>query len=197
MNGLYRPGDSLIHGLPAGVKLLCLVLFTTAFLTWASPAAVGVAATAAAAGYLAAGFGIRVLAQQIWPLRWFVLVIALFQLWVTGWRGAVVMAGGLVVCVTAANLVTLTTRVLDLLETLVRVMQPLRRLVDAERVALLLALTIRSVPLLSGIVSEAREARAARGQEREWRTLLSAVVIRSLHHADQLADALAARGMDD
>lgn len=197
MIGLYRPGESWLHRLPPLSKLVGLVLFTTALVAAARPAAVAAGAAAVPAGFVAAGLSARDAVAQVRPARYVVAAVAAFQWWVDGWRGAVVTAGGLVVCVAAAGLVSSTTRVMDLMEALVRLLGPFRRVIDPDRVALLLALTVRSVPVVTEIVTQARQARAARGQEREWRTLLGAVVIRCLHRADALAEALAARGVDD
>ena len=77
-------------------------------------------------------------------------------------------------------------------------LRPLRRAgVDPERVALVLALAVRTVPVLVGIGAEVQQARAARGAERSVRAFAVPFVIRSLRHADRLGEALEARGVDD
>ena len=68
---------------------------------------------------------------------------------------------------------------------------------DPDRVALVLALTVRAVPVLAGTYAQARDARRARGLERSPRALLVPLVLRTMRHADQLGEALAARGVDD
>jgi biotin transport system permease protein len=106
--------------------------------------------------------------------------------------------GGVLVAVAAAGLVTLTTRTEALLDALVAALRPLRRAgVDPERVALVLALAVRSVPVVAGIAGEVQQARAARGAERSLRAFAVPFVIRSLRHADRLGEALEARGVDD
>jgi len=80
----------------------------------------------------------------------------------------------------------------------VATLRPLRRAgVDPERVALVLALAVRTVPVLVGIGGEVQQARAARGAERSVRAFAVPFVIRSLRHADRLGEALEARGVDD
>ena len=198
MIGLYRPGTSPLHRSPAGAKLLGLAVATALLVAVGTPAAVGAGVVVDAALVALAGLPVRVAAAQLWPLRWVVAVLVPFQWWAGGWRAAVVVVGTLLVAVLAAAVVTLTTRVSDLLAALERALAPLRRVgVEPERVALLLALTIRSVPVLARTAAEVGEARRARGLERSPRALVVPLVIRSLRHAHLLGEALTARGVDD
>jgi biotin transport system permease protein len=94
--------------------------------------------------------------------------------------------------------VTLTTRTTDLVDTVVRAVRPLRRVgVEPERVGLLLALAIRSVPVVAAIAGEVRDAQRARGLSTDPRAYAVPLIIRSLRHADALGEALVARGVDD
>ena len=198
MTGLFVPGTSPLHRAGAGTKLLLLAAVTTAVVTVRTPAAVAAAAVAVLVGYGAASFGLRTAAAQVWPLRWVVLALVPFQWWTAGGLAAVVVVGTLVVCVAAAALVTLTTRVSAMLDVLQRLLGPLRRTgVSPERVALVLALAIRAVPVLVETYGQARDARRARGLERSPRALLVPLVVRTVRHADRLGEALVARGVDD
>lgn len=198
MIGLYRAGTSPLHRAPAGVKLACLAAVTTALVVWRAPAAVAAAGVLVVAGYLLARLPLTAAAQQVRPLRWFVLLLVPLQWAAGGWRAVVVVVGTLAVTVAAAGLVTLTTRVSALLDVLERLIRPLRCLgVDPERVALVLALAVRAVPVLADTFDQARDARRARGLERSPRALLVPLVLRTLRHADRLGEALAARGVDD
>ena len=62
---------------------------------------------------------------------------------------------------------------------------------------LVLAMTIRCIPLLAGVVAEVTEARRARGLGFSLRALAVPVVIGALRTADAMGEALAARGVDD
>jgi biotin transport system permease protein len=198
LNSTYQPGTSLLHRAGAGAKLLGLLVFSTVLVAWRSPVTVLVSFALVAGLYAVAGFGIRTLVSQVWPLRWVVLLLFPFQWWTAGWEMAISVVGTLVVAVTGASLITLTTRVTDLLDVIARVLRPARRIgIDAERVALLLALTIRAVPVIAATLNEARDARRARGLERSTRALVTPVVLRTIRHADRVGDALAARGVDD
>ncbi len=198
MIGLYRSGNSPLHRLPAGIKVLVLAVGAVALAVVRSPLAVAVAAVVVVAGYLLAGLPPAEPVRQVWPLRWVVLVLVPFQWWTAGWSAAVVVVGTMLVLVAAAGLVTLTTRTSALLDLFERLCAPLHRVgVDPSRLSLLLALTIRAVPVLVATLGEVRDARRARGLERSPRALLVPVVVRTLRHADRLGEALVARGVDD
>lgn len=198
MIGLYRTGDSLVHRAPAGAKLLLLALGAVVLAVARSPLAIVVAAAVVFAAYVLAGCPPSEPLRQLWPLRWVVVVLLPFQWWTAGWRAAVVVVGTMLLLVAAAGLVTLTTRTSALLDLFERALGPLRRVgVDPDRVSLLLALTIRAVPVLVTTLADARDARRARGLERSPRALLVPVVVRTLRHADRLGEALVARGVDD
>jgi biotin transport system permease protein len=187
-----------VHRAPAGLKLLALAVGAVVLVLVRSPLAVLVGVVVVVLGYLAAGFTPRELLHEVWPLRWVVVLLVPFQWWTAGWRAAVVVVGSLLVLVAAAGLMTLTTRTTVLLDLLERLLQPARRLgVRPERVSLLLALTIRAVPVVVGTLADVRDARRARGLERSPRALLVPVVLRTMRHADRLGEALVARGVDD
>ena len=198
LTGAYLPGTSPVHRAPAGLKLALLAggLVLVAVLP-RPPVTLGAGLLVVALAALAR-IGVGQLAAQVRPLLWVLVPVTAVQLWLTGPRQAALVAGGLVVAVAAAGLVTLTTRTQALLDALVAALGPLRRLgVDPERVGLVLALAVRSVPVLAGIAREVQQARAARGAERSLRAFAVPFVIRSLRHADRLGEALEARGVDD
>ena len=198
LTSTYQPGTSLLHRSGAGAKLLGLLVFSTVLVAWQSPVKVLAGFVLVAGLYGLGGFGVRTLVGQVWPLRWFVLFLLPFQWWTAGWQAAVTVVGTLVVAVVAAALVSLTTRVTDLLDVIARLLEPARAIgVDPERVALLLALTIRAVPVIAATLHEARDARRARGLEHSTRALVTPIVVRTIRHADRVGEALAARGVDD
>ncbi|MBF6227440.1 energy-coupling factor transporter transmembrane component T family protein [Nocardia abscessus] len=199
MIGLYRPGNSLLHRIPAGAKLVLLLVSIVAGTVFVrTPVQVLVAATAVAGLFAAAGIPWRVALAQLRPLVWMVLLIAAFQVLITSPARAAVVCGVLVLSVALAALFTLTTRVTDMLDAVTRWLGPLRRVgIDPERIGLLLALAIRCVPLLAGIVHDVAEARRARGLEWSMTALVTPVLVRALRTADAMGDALRARGVDD
>ncbi|MFZ5847729.1 MAG: energy-coupling factor transporter transmembrane component T, partial [Actinomycetota bacterium] len=132
------------------------------------------------------------------PLVWVLGFVAVFHLVVTGWERAVVFVGVITFLVLLAALVTLTTRTTDMVDAVVTAIGPLQRFgVDPERVGLMLALGIRSVPVVVGLAEEVRDAQRARGLTASPRAFAVPLIVRSLRHADALGDALVARGVDD
>jgi biotin transport system permease protein len=196
--GLYVPGTSVLHRLRPGVKLGALALALLGLGFFRTPQVVVAGLLLVAALTVIAGVGVRTVAVQLRPVVPALLVVGALQVWLAGPRAALVVVGSIAVAVAAAGLVTLTTRTTDLLDALVSGLRPARRLgVDPERVALVLALAVRAVPVLAGLAHEVREARAARGAERSLRAFAVPFVVRSLRYADRLGEALAARGVDD
>ncbi|QTJ69564.1 energy-coupling factor transporter transmembrane protein EcfT [Rhodococcus sp. ZPP] len=199
MIGLYRPGDSLLHRMPAGLKLLLLIAsIVTATVFVRTPLEVGVVVLVVGLLFAVASIPWRVAVAQLRPVVWMLGIIAIFQVLITSPARAVVVCGVLLISVALAALVTLTTRVTDMLDTVSRALGPLRRFgVDPDRIGLLLALAIRCIPLLTGIVQEVAQARKARGLQWSMTALATPVLVRALRTADAMGDALVARGVDD
>jgi biotin transport system permease protein len=196
--GLYRPGRSILHAAPAWAKLLGLVTAGCASVLvhrpWQAATLLGVAL----AGHLVARVPAGVLLRQLRPLVWVLLLVGAFHLLVDGWERAVTVTGVLLSLFLLAGLVTLTTLTTELVDILVGLLAPLRRFgFDAERAGLLLTLAIRSVFVVAEIAEEIRDAQRARGLTSSPRAFAVPFIIRSLRHADQLGEALAARGVDD
>ncbi|MCH5642176.1 energy-coupling factor transporter transmembrane protein EcfT [Gordonia sp. ABSL49_1] len=196
--GVYRPGNTLLHRLAPGVKLLGLGVGIVAMSVWVrSPAALGIAAAAVAVVYALAGLGPVTAWRQLRPMRWITLFIFAFQWVFTDWQRAVVVCGVLVLSVALAAVVTLTTRTTDMLDTIVAVLKPMRRIgVPVDHIAMALALTIRAIPMMVEIIREVDEARQARGLRPGARILFAPIVIAALRTAEGFADTLTARGLD-
>ncbi|MFD4369765.1 energy-coupling factor transporter transmembrane component T family protein [Rhodococcus sp. NPDC058521] len=197
--GIYQPGSSALHRLGAGPKMLLLVAAIVAVTVFVrQPWHLIPATLIVTGGYAIARIGIRPALAQLRTVLWMLLVIGVFQLIFTGWQRAVVVCGTLLLAVALAALVTLTTRVSDMLVSVTRGLAPLRRVgVNPERVALVLAMTVRCIPLLAGIIRQVSEARKARGLGNSLRAFAVPVVVSTLLTADAMGEALAARGADD
>jgi biotin transport system permease protein len=193
----YLPGDSALHRMRSGHKLLLLLLAGAGSLLLDEPWQVAVALGAVAAGYGVARIPVRTALAQLRPLAWIAGAAAVFHLVVNGWQRAVVVLGVIAVLVLLAALLTLTTRASDLVDSLVTACRPLRLLgVDPERVGLVLALGVRCVPVVVALAQEVREAQRARGLDGSPRAFAVPLLVRSLRHADALGEALVARGVD-
>lgn len=194
--GLYRPGTSLVHRAPAGLKLLLLfgLGVSSVWLQdrwWAGLSVLGVIMI----GYLLAGFTPGLMVRQLRPMAIILLFTAAMHVLVADWQRAVAVAAMIAALVCAAALVTLTTTMTALIDVVVRLAGPLRRLgVDPERVGLILLLGVRCVPVVAGIAREVREAQIARGAARSYRAFAVPLLVRALRDADAIGDALVARG---
>ena len=197
MIGLYSPGTSLIHRAPTLLKLFLLSLCVVLIGTSPDLRVVDAAAVVVVLLFVIARVPVRAAAAQIAPILLILLVAVPIQGLLSGWMIAALMAGRLLVAVSLAALFTMTTTVTAVLEAFQTLLHPFRRFIDADRVGLLVALTIRCIPLVADIVREVLEARTARGTQGSPLSIAVPVVVRSLYAADALGEALIARGLDD
>lgn len=189
---------SPLHRLGAGTKLAGLCVGSLALLAVRSPAGVAAAVVGVLGLYALARLGPRALWSQVRPLRWFVPCVVAVQWATLGPLAATVLTTRLVALVALAGLVTATTPTSLLLAALERALRPLHRVgLDAERAALVLALAVRSVPVLTALAGTVRDAQRARGREHDLRALAVPLVVGALRQADALGEALRARGLDD
>ncbi|MDJ0337347.1 energy-coupling factor transporter transmembrane protein EcfT [Cryobacterium sp. PH31-O1] len=197
MIGLYSPGTSFVHRAPTLLKLFLLSLCVLLIGTSPNPWVIGGAAAGALLLFVVARVPVRAAAAQVAPILLILLVAVPVQGLLSGWMIAALMAGRLLVAVALAALFTMTTTVTAVLEAFQTLLRPFGRFIDADRVGLLVALTIRCIPLVSDIVREVLEARTARGTQGSLVSIAVPVVVRSLYAADALGEALIARGLDD
>jgi biotin transport system permease protein len=197
MLGLYLHRASPLHRLPAGSKLAALFLAAAALLLWPAPWLVGAGWLACLGLAIAARLPPAVLAAQLRPLVVVLVPVFAAQAVLAGWQDGLGVVARCGVLVLLATLVTLTTRVSDMMDTLERALRPLRRVgVNAGKVSLMLTLVVRLVPLLVELGQGIRQAQRARGGERNPGALLIPLLVKTLRMADTLAEALEARGYD-
>ena len=198
LTGTYLPGATLIHRASPVVKVAVLAALMVALVVGAGAGPVVAAGLFVVILYAVARVPPRVAAAQVWPLRWLVGLLFAFQTWALGWAAALVICANLVVAVAAASVLTLTTRVDDLRRALVAGLHRLPLPAAApERIGLAVALMIRSIPVITAIAAETRDARRARGLERSIRAFVTPTVVRTIRHAQGVGEALQARGVDD
>lgn len=197
MIGVFHPGTSLVHRTPALVKLGLLAVIVTVIALQGSLAWLGVASVLVFGLFVVARVPFALAWRQIVPILWVLAFAAPVQVIFGGWEAAAVMAVRLVLAVALAALYTLTTPVTATLDAVQLLLRPFRRWIDADRVGLALALTIRCVPLLAELVREVLDARKARGADGSLLALAVPVIVRALRTAEHLGEALTARGFDD
>lgn len=193
--GVYVPGTSWLHRLPAGVKVVGLLVAVVLVLLARTPPAAGVALAVAVVVLASARVPWSVVRAGVRGLAIVLAVLFLVQWWGEGLQEATVGIGRVAASVLLAWTVSMTTRVAAMLRVLEVGLRPLQVIgASPERAALTVALAIRCVPLLVAAVRQADEARTARGARPSVSSLAVPVVVRSLRMADSLGEALAARG---
>ncbi|MEY9851763.1 biotin transport system permease protein [Leifsonia sp. EB41] len=199
---LYRPGTGPLHRMPAGPKLLMVLAAVLAVSllpsTWVAAAvAAALPVVAYALARLGDGaFGMRELARQVLAVRWVIVITLAGQLLFLGPEPAVANTARVASAVVLAALLVLTTRVADLLDAVERGLRPLAALrVDPARTALLLTVTLSTVPVLAGLARDVRDAQRARGARAGLRAFAVPFLVMAFKHADELGDALTARGV--
>ena len=199
MLSLYVPGTSPVHRAPAGLKLAMLAalgvaLFATGRLTWVA-AALGLVL---AAGLLVARLPARVLTSQVRPLWIWLVALFGFHLLVTSALVGAVAVLRLLTLVIAAAVVTATTRVTALVAAIEWLASPLRVFgVRPARIGLVIAMTLRFIPMVADRAARIREAQAARGADRVRLVLVVPLLVQVLRMATTVGEALDARGAGD
>ncbi|SEQ47511.1 energy-coupling factor transporter transmembrane component T [Thalassovita taeanensis] len=184
------------HGWPTVAKLVGLCLFTLAvFYLDSVTVGAGVMGIVMLAYLVGGGLFAMQGLRMMRPVLWFVAIIMLWHLAVGRTAEGAVVILRLLAAVALANLVTMTTRLEDILAVVERALARLGvspRL--RRRLALSVALVVRFTPLLvqkGGALSEAWRARTHRRPG--WRLVLPFALL-AVDDAEQVAEALKARG---
>ena len=194
IGGLYRPGDSPIHRMRPGAKLVALFLFAIVMLAFSSPLVAGAGLGLASLAYPIGGLSWRIAFAQIRPLLIVLVVLFAVQAWLVSFEAGLLLFLRFAALVVAAGLVTLTTKTSDLVETLERGLSPFARFgVDTAKVSLAISLAIRFMPVIAAVLSDIREAQAARGCDRSAIALAVPLIVRLLKMGDEIAEAIDAR----
>lgn len=196
--GLYVPGRTVWHRMGVGPKYLVFLALTVVALVVDGLGPV--LAVLAVALLLVAST--RVPLRLAWGLP--VGLLVLFAVLVGYHAIAGTLETGLMVVVTilvalyGSRLVLLTTPLPVLVDALVALVRPLRRIgVDPEGFGLAVAVLIRSIPHVAASFSEVRDAARARGLTRNPFAAVTPVVIQAVAFARSTGDALVARGLGD
>jgi biotin transport system permease protein len=196
---LYHPAAGPVHRAPAGLKLLGLAALGV--LLFVLPRLDVVAG--ALAGVLLLGLGlarlpVRVLWAQVRPVLVWLAALFVVHLLVTDAVTGTLAVTRLLTLVLAAAVVTATSRVTELVAVVERVCAPLRWVgVRPARIGLVIAMTLRFIPLIAERAARIREAQAARGGSRRLTILVVPLLVQVLQLAHTTAEALDARGADD
>ncbi|MGY1814800.1 CbiQ family ECF transporter T component [Blastococcus sp. SYSU D00820] len=195
---LYVPVASPVHRAPAGLKLALLAALAVALFAVDRLAVVAGALVAILlVGLLAARLPARAVWTQVRPVWPWLVVLLAFHLLVTDWRTGALVALRLLTLVAAAAVVTTTTRVTEIVAVVETLARPLSVFgVRPARIGLVIAMTLRFIPLIAERASRIREAQAARGASGMRWGLLVPLLVQVLRLANTLGEALDARGAD-
>ncbi len=202
MLGIYRHGTSLVHCTRPAIKLIVLALLAVLLFLPSDPADIAAMSLAVAlmavAGFAVARIPARIAFAQVTPALYILAAIFAFHGIMGQWITGGLIVGRFIILIALAALVTLTTRVSDMIDTIEIALTPFARFIDPGRVAMCLALAIRFVPVLANEAHAIREAQAARGAKRAgpaaFIRLAVPLILRGLRMAEIVAEALYARG---
>ncbi|MFB5083291.1 energy-coupling factor transporter transmembrane component T family protein [Symbiobacterium thermophilum] len=219
--GQYYPGNSLLHRLDPRVKITGVFLLSIAiFLPRAWPG--HLAAVLFTLALVALGrVPLKQILRGLRPILIFLVITALFNLFLTpgeelfrigpavatreGLRLVAVTSTRLLLLVTIASILTLTTSPIRLTDGLEMMLRPLRPIgVPAHELALMMTIALRFIPTLAEEADRIMRAQQARGASFATGSLVSRIrslvpvlvplFVAAFRRADELATAMEARG---
>ncbi len=195
MEPLYVCANTLLHRLPAGLKLIVLAGAGAGLFALSSPRWLAVLFLVGCALVWSTGVAARVLWRQLRGLLWPLGAIALLAAYFQGWLYVVVVLSRTGTLIALGLAVTLSTRASDLIAAAECGLRPIERLglVNASQTTLAFALALRFVPEIWRNFDEIRQAQAARGLQGHPLALIVPLVVRTLKRADEVAEAIDAR----
>lgn len=195
MISLYLPGNSFIHRMPAGQKILILCLSSIVILPVRSLTLVLLFALAVVGLYVAIGISWRNLFSTLKPLLPFLLIILLLHVWAGSVMEGAVVIFRLLAVILLANLVSMTTLMADMMAAMQPVFQPLRYVgINPRKISIAVALMIRFAPVIFASFESLQESWRARSSAKPRWHLLAPLTIQTLKLADSVGDALQSRG---
>lgn len=221
--GQYRPGETVFHRFDPRTKLILTLAVMVAILIWTSLPFYIFMTVSLLFLLLFCGLGWKLLAGNLKPVVWFVVVTAAFHLIFSGHDDPdiVFSIGSFAVSRTAATmaltysvrilillfltfLLSLTTSPLSISEAVVSLLKPLRYIgVPVYDVGMILFIALRFIPVLADEMETIRKSQYIRGVDfsgklrqriRRSTALVLPVFLSALRRADDLSVALETRG---
>lgn len=198
MIGLYRSGDSPLHKLAPGTKLLAVLLWITVLSIWGNNPFVWASALSLAFALFMVAFGsVPLFLKNLWTLRYLVLIGLIPQLIFEGVGPAINNTARLVAGILVAILFSLTTPQSKIIDAVERAATPLGRLgIRPSTIGLSISLALRAIPMLMQFSSGIMESQRARGHKPSALTATVPLLVAALKYADDMSEALAARGVE-
>jgi biotin transport system permease protein len=193
--GLYIQRRSPIHKLSATLKILILVVTSVAVFLLAEPIVLMILLVLTGLLLPLSRLPLSSVGAQLRPVMPLLIAVLLIQGLLGDWLSGLVALLRFTILILLATIVSLTTRMSEMMAVIERALQPCKCLgINPSQVSLMLALSLRLIPLLLSQFREIQEAQQARGLDRNWLALLVPFLVKTLRMADELSDALDARG---
>ncbi|GAB5510820.1 MAG: energy-coupling factor transporter transmembrane component T [Hyphomicrobiales bacterium] len=196
MISLTSPVETRAHGWPAGLKLGLLCLATMALFAAPNLLILSVASAICLLAYALPGaLFFRTGLKRLFVLWPFVLAVLIWHMIIGTLETGSMIALRLVTAVGFANLVTMTTRLSDMMDVVRWLATPLQRLgLNSRSLEMGMALVLRFTPTLADKGAQLSQSWKARSPKRaSWRVILPFTLL-AIDDAEQVAEAIKARG---
>ncbi|WP_455466437.1 energy-coupling factor transporter transmembrane component T family protein [Bartonella sp. B39] len=197
MISLYFHQDTFIHKLRPGGKLLFLAVCATGLFMVSSISILLLFLLFVALLYRVAKIPFKNVLKQLKAMGLFLVLIFVFQVIFKNWFTGFEVILRLLSLVFLASLLSLTTKVSDMVNAIETWLQPFRRFgINPSKFSMVLSMAIRFIPVVSEKFNEVREAQRARGFDTNIAALAMPLIIRTIRMASEVAEALDARSYD-
>lgn len=193
MLSLTSPVRTWLHDVPPGGKLLAMLAFATALFPVERIDALIATAIIVALLYLSCGTRLATAGlRALRPLLPFLAIIAVWHLATGTPQAGIGISLKLLAAVGLANLVTMTTRLEEIMDA---VAWPARRLgLNPRIIGMMIAMVVRFTPALGRKGTQLIEAWRARSARQPGMAVVPPLLLAALDDADHVAEALRARG---
>ncbi len=197
MLSLYYPTWSFIHRAPTGVKLALLAIGSAALFFLPDSYWSTLVVAVPLLGYLLARLPLRIMATDVARMAFLLVFLLITQLIFNEPEVAATVIARLTTIILGAQLFTRTTKIKHLVASIEKLMTPLKHLgANPHKIALAVALMLSALGQIMGFIRQVRDAQRARGVKLAPWAWVVPVLVLSLKHADDMADALVVRGLD-
>lgn len=196
MQSLTLPYSTWANAVPAGYKLAVLAVVGIITAPIHSLAVYGVGITIVLALYFSLGLKAAMFGFRLMKPFWFILALVFIYHLVFGdpFEGAAITAK-IAFLILLANFVTMTSKLSDMADAVLKFLTPLRRFgIPVDKIALSFALVLRFIPqffILGMMLRDAWRMRSTKGAS--WRLLLP-FTLNIIDDSERVAEALRARG---
>lgn len=197
LSELYVPGHSPLHRAHPAFKLALLLVYCTTLFAVTHPVTLGIGAGLVGIGYALGGLKPQHAWLALRPAIYVLAIIFAVQLWLQDLSFATYIVLRFVCLLLAASLVTYTTKASEFIDGIMAALRYAPVWVPKAKIALAMSLVWRFIPMVRGVFDEVREAQSARGLGRNMTALFVPIIVRTLKSADEMAEAIQARSLDD